>query len=186
MGKITEADIISKIKNGDRQILQQIYKTYKDEFIGWILKVRNVSKNDAEDLFQISVVTFYENIINSKLVELTSSVKSYIFSIGKNKAMELHRLNKKELLFENLPIMDHVDSSDESKESKLFLESRIEQLSLLLDNISERCRKLLKMFYYEKKSMNEIQHEFSFNSSAVAKNEKYKCLSRLKSMAHNG
>lgn len=186
MKNLSEAEVIFKIKNGERDILQKIYTAYKDEFIGWIIKYRNVSKNDAEDLFQFAMVTFYENIINNKLVELTSSVKSYLFSIGKNKAMEVHRINKKHLLYDNLPVMDYFDETEENKESKLFLESRIEQLSNLLETISERCKKLLTMFYYEKKSMKEIQHNFSFNSPGVAKNEKYKCLNRLKSLADNG
>jgi hypothetical protein len=49
-----------------------------------------------------------------------------------------------------------------------------------LNSLGEPCRSLLKAYYLEMKSMVEIACEFGYTNADNAKNQKYKCLMRLK------
>jgi DNA-directed RNA polymerase specialized sigma subunit len=47
-------------------------------------------------------------------------------------------------------------------------------------NLGEPCKSLLEAFYVQKKNMTEIAGNFGYTNADNAKNQKYKCLMRLK------
>jgi hypothetical protein len=51
-----------------------------------------------------------------------------------------------------------------------------------LNSLGEPCKSLLKAFYIEKKSMDQIALLFGYTNADNAKNQKYKCLMRLKKL----
>ena len=57
-------------------------------FISWLTNKFNCSEDEARDVYQFAVMTLYDNIKNEKLLELNSSVKTYLFAIGKHKILE--------------------------------------------------------------------------------------------------
>lgn len=51
-----------------------------------------------------------------------------------------------------------------------------------MSSLGEPCKGLLEAFYLQKKDMNEIAGLFGYTNSDNAKNQKYKCLMRLKKL----
>jgi len=51
-----------------------------------------------------------------------------------------------------------------------------------LNSLGEPCKSLLEAFYIEKKSMDQIALLFGYTNADNAKNQKYKCLMRLKKL----
>jgi DNA-directed RNA polymerase specialized sigma24 family protein len=51
-----------------------------------------------------------------------------------------------------------------------------------MQNLGEPCRSLLEAYYMQKKSMVEIAGSFGYTNADNAKNQKYKCLMRLKKL----
>ena len=51
-----------------------------------------------------------------------------------------------------------------------------------LNSLGEPCKSLLEAFYIEKKSMDKIALLFGYTNADNAKNQKYKCLMRLKKL----
>ena len=49
-----------------------------------------------------------------------------------------------------------------------------------LAHLGEPCRSLLEAYYLQKKNMLEISTQFGYTNADNAKNQKYKCLTRLK------
>jgi hypothetical protein len=49
-------------------------------------------------------------------------------------------------------------------------------------NLGEPCKSLLEAFYIQKKPMLEIADDFGYTNADNAKNQKYKCLMRLKKL----
>jgi hypothetical protein len=47
-------------------------------------------------------------------------------------------------------------------------------------NLGEPCKSLLEAFYIQKKNMVDIARSFGYTNADNAKNQKYKCLMRLK------
>jgi len=52
------------------------------------------------------------------------------------------------------------------------------------ERLGDPCRELLNRFYFKKESMREIAAHFSW-TEASAKNNKYRCLQRLRNMVIN-
>jgi RNA polymerase sigma factor (sigma-70 family) len=128
---------------------------------------------DASDLFQEVLIILYEKTRDQKLV-LTSSLKTYVYSVARNQWLKKLNSGIKNIRLENFEEFISVETDPE--------ETSAPMLNKLLDEIGEVCRKLLVSFYYRKKSMEEICIELNYMNADSAKNQKYKCIQRLKKM----
>lgn len=173
--------ILEQLKRGDDAILVQLYLEVKPEFIAWSGKEYALSEAEATELFQLSMVIFYDNVMTGKLRSLTTQVKTYVFAIAKNKARELLRKKKK-----HIPLTDLVreiaveDDIDEKREK----EQKIDTVRQHINRLGEKCRTLLRLFYYKSLDMADIARLLNYSSPGTAKNMKYKCLQQLKKMIH--
>ncbi len=52
-----------------------------------------------------------------------------------------------------------------------------------LEELDEVCRRLLMVFYFEKKSMDEIAALLGYNQANTAKSKKNKCMDRMRDKA---
>ena len=57
-------------------------------------------------------------------------------------------------------------------------------LGTILNQAGERCKKLLKSFYYEKLSMNKIASTQGYSSEQIAKNQKLRCLKKIRAIVN--
>ena len=169
--------VISQIRNGDQKVLETIYLTYRDEFIVWLNKYYKSDFEEASDVFQQLMIQFYENIISGRLEVLTSNIKTYLFGIGKNKIRELRESSSRTL---NLVL-----PTEEPTEQVLWKEMKLERVEKALEEIGEACKRLLDLYYYHKKNMEEITLLLGYKNPATTKNLKYKCLGRLRKIYAN-
>jgi hypothetical protein len=51
-----------------------------------------------------------------------------------------------------------------------------------MEKIGEPCKTILEDYYIHRKSMLEIADRFGYTNAENAKNQKYKCLMRLKKL----
>ena len=178
-------DWIKAIKQDEDKALRQLYSQSREPCISWLIKNYKINSDDAIEIFQISVVILYENICSGKLKKLNSKVTTYLHAIARNKVYELRRRCVK---------VDHLDNTnfifsqylvDESDiEDKKTLESKIEICNKFLNQIGDPCKTLLQLFYFGNKNMSEITTEMGYKNADTTKNQKYKCLKRLQSMAN--
>ena len=59
-------------------------------------------------------------------------------------------------------------------------EESIDKAYKSLEELGEPCASLIKDFYIKKMNMEEISEKFGYTNADNAKNQKYKCLQRLK------
>ena len=59
-------------------------------------------------------------------------------------------------------------------------ENQYQAMHTALESLGEPCRSILKDFYMHSQSMEEITEKFGYTNADNAKNQKYKCLKRLK------
>jgi hypothetical protein len=53
-------------------------------------------------------------------------------------------------------------------------------MEVALDSLGEPCRSILEDFYIAELNMEDIRVKFGYTNADNAKNQKYKCLQRLK------
>ena len=176
---MTQDEIISKIKNGGQAELGIIYETYRDEFLHWVRKEYNCSTDDSQDIYQLTILVFYDNIKRGKLEHLVSSVKTYLFGVGKNLVMESRRKSKRNSPLDQERWLNEylMDEPDNAPTDQMLGAAR-----KALVKLGEPCRQLIEMFYYGKKSMEEITQELNYKNAETAKNQKCKCMKRLRKL----
>ena len=67
----------------------------------------------------------------------------------------------------------------------LEFENNVNILQDCFAKIGEPCNTLLKAFYVDNKSMQEIAINFGYTNTDNAKTQKYKCLNRLRKLFFN-
>ncbi|SHG95804.1 RNA polymerase sigma factor, sigma-70 family [Chryseolinea serpens] len=176
---MTHNDIISKIRSGGQNELGLVYAEYREEFLRWITKEYHCSDDDSKDIYQLTILIFYDNIKQGKLENLVSSVKTYLFGIGKNVVRDVLRkekrytpINQEKWLKEYL-VEDQAHAPDERA---------FDIAGIALGKLGQPCQRLIEMFYYEKKSMVEISEALQFKNPETAKNQKCKCMARLRKL----
>jgi RNA polymerase sigma-70 factor (ECF subfamily) len=171
------SSLIKHIKSGEYNELELVYKEYREEFVKWIIKSFKCSDDDAKEVYQQTIVTFYENIVNDKIRSFNSSIKTYLFAIGKNKlyaiSREKHRFQMEE---------DGVNTISEEMETEEENGQKLQVVEKGLIALGDPCRKILELYYYHKKTMNDIANSLGLKNSETAKNMKYKCLKRLRTI----
>ncbi len=171
--------LIERIKNKDGDdTLKEIYDLYRNEFVLWAMRHHSCSTEEAKDVFHQSMIIFYENVIYGKLTEIRVQVKTYLFSIGKNKILELSRKRAKALLKDKEWIYSGSDMS--GYEIDDGFEDRLIMVEKSMFKLGDPCKSILKYYYYHKKSMTEISEIMGYKNGDTVKNLKYRCLQRLK------
>jgi RNA polymerase sigma factor (sigma-70 family) len=142
-----------------------------------------ISKNsgqeeDAKDIFQDGLITLMNNL-NKGSFKGNSTIKSYLFAICKNIWFQHLRKNKNYQQTE-LPEIEATEEVFEKEE----MEEKYNILKKNFKNLGNECQKMLIGFYYQNKSMKDLQQIFNLGSPQAAKNKKSRCLKKLTSLVN--
>lgn len=175
---IKDQYLVDRLRQSDLKTLDTVYLTYKKEFF-LFARTLNAQEEDIADIYQETIISLYENVQNGKLAKLTSTLKSYVFAIGKFKIYK--QLNKTKKLYHEGPII-HV-----SEEMQLFeTEALEEQRQVLRESwkqLGSKCQHILELFYYQGMTLDEIQEVLQYASKDVLKSQKSRCMAQLKELA---
>ena len=173
-----EIALLEGLAKDDRQAVQTIYKQHYNMVQSLVIN-NNGTADDARDIFQEAMIVLYEKA-KSGHFELTSQLKTYIYSVCRR--LWLKRLQQQQKyvpevasLEETVPVEEELDLHEQKNVDLQMMEKAM--LSL-----GEPCKSLLEAYYLQKKNMSEIAGNFGYTNADNAKNQKYKCLMRLKKL----
>src|SRR5690554_6616621 len=86
---------IKSLKEGDMAVLDVIYIYYKQGFLEFA-KRYPIANDVALDVYHDSMIALFENSRRGKLDNLKSSIKTYLYAIGKYKIFALLKLTQQE------------------------------------------------------------------------------------------
>ena len=172
--------ITVNIKNDLYDSIEDFYERYRGEFVRWMYKTYKCSEEEAIEIYQVAILIVYENILSGKLKELKSSIKTYLFAIGKNKYMEHSRYKSKFIYEWDFSLEETV--SERTSEKEINKEQDINQVMSSFEEIGTKCKEILQHFYYLNKTMEEIAAALHYKNADTVKNLKYKCLNRLRKL----
>jgi len=140
----------------------------------------NINDDDFKDIFQDAIIALWQNIRNGSFV-LKKEVKlsSYLIRIVKFRWYEKLKSGKSKN--ETYLHADFDTPQDDRFFDSMILEEQIGQMQKIFDQMGDKCKSILSLFYFEEKSMSEIAEAMGYQV-ASAKNEKYRCMERLKSL----
>jgi RNA polymerase sigma factor (sigma-70 family) len=172
----TEQQLLEGLALNNRKAIETIYKQHYNMVQALILN-NSGYPDDARDIFQEAMIVLYEKV-KSDSFELNCQLKTYLYSVCRR--LWLKRLGQMQRSFsevENLrdtvPVEDELERHERRNRDFQVMEQS-------LNSLGEPCRSLLKAYYLEMKSMVEIACDFGYTNADNAKNQKYKCLMRLR------
>lgn len=177
----TEQQLLAELAQGRRAATEQVYRQHVPVITHWIVN-NGGTDSDAADVFQEAMVVLFEKA-QSEDFRLTCRIGTYLFAVSKHLWYKKLQQNQRQpgLLSENAGSDDGSDwAYEEDLDVHRERELHYEQLNAALDQLGEPCRSLLKAFYHQDKSMQEIASDFGYTNPDNAKTQKYKCLNRLK------
>jgi RNA polymerase sigma factor (sigma-70 family) len=174
----TDADIIKGINSGDGKALEALYQKHYQAIQHYVFN-NSGSTQDAKDIYQDAVILFYEKITEESL-QLTCSIATYLYAVSRR--LWLKRLSEKRMYGATLG-----DFEAEIREEDLVSpnDQQYVQLEAALNAIGNPCKEILEDYYVHHLSMGSISEKFGYTNADNAKNQKYKCLVRLKKLFFN-
>ena len=173
---INEKALLQGLARSDRKAIETIYKENYNMIQSLIIN-NSGSADDAKDIFQEAMIVLYEKV-RSGTFELNCLIKTYVYSVCRR------------LWLKKLSQMNHYAPALESLKDTVPVEEDIEEIERVNDefqamekaisSLGEPCKSLLEAYYLDKKNMQEIALSFGYTNADNAKNQKYKCLMRLK------
>jgi len=139
----------------------------------------NGSYDDARDIFQEAIITLYEKAKSESFV-LTCQIKTYIYSVCRR--LWLKRLQQMGRYVMQTDGLEETVSVEEDIDVHEKRNADFAMMDRALGSLGEPCKSLLQAYYMQKKDMTEIASEFGYTNADNAKNQKYKCLMRLKKL----
>lgn len=174
--------VLAQIRGGNERILSRLYETHRLPFMRWARHQYGCEADEASEIYQRAFVILYNNAKKGKMDNLRSSIRTYLFGIGKNLMYNLWRDRSRDMThLDDLPEDLHeLDITYAEKDHKAHQRLWIEDL---LDQLNEKARQVLYLYYYANYSMESIANAMGYKSEQVAKKIKYDALQKLKKLA---
>ena len=176
--ELNEQALLKGLAQNDSKAVETLYKSHFT-MIQHFVENNNGSFDDARDVFQEAMIALFEKVQLDSFV-LTCQIKTYLFSICKH------------LWLKRLQQMGKYSSPLSENEESISIEMDMGQIEKkdaafaimdrALNSLGEPCKSLLEGYYLNKKGMQELASQFGYTNADNAKNQKYKCLMRLKKL----
>ncbi|MFY9243849.1 MAG: sigma-70 family RNA polymerase sigma factor [Polaribacter sp.] len=178
---MSEQQLLLLLKKSDKDALKMIYLEHRNPFVNFARKF-NVSDEDILDVYQDAIIVFQEKVIQGKLDNLTCSLQTFLFGIGKYMLFEKARKNNKKVT--DFPLENEAYNYKEMSDS--FIQETPNEFQLLLQKgfaeLGKKCKEVLTLFYYRGFTIDEITEELNYKDKNVVKSQKSRCLKQLKEM----
>lgn len=174
--EINEKALLQGLAKSETKAVETIYRENYNMVQALIIN-NNGSAEEAKDIFQEAMIVLYEKV-RSGGFELNCQIKTYLYSVCRRlwlkRLQQLSRFSSPvEPLETTVPVEEEIDTHEKRN-------TEFEMMNKAISSLGEPCKSLLEAYYLQKRNMQEIALSFGYTNADNAKNQKYKCLVRLK------
>jgi len=169
-------NVIIGIVNGDQEVYNEIYEECFVAVYKYI-KDNSGTLDQAKDIFQEAIIVLLEKAREPNF-RLTCTVGTFLHAVTQRLWLNKLRDQKKEMRSTDsfAAGSTEVFIQQEDKDTQPDLAA----LEIAMQQLGEGCKKLIQYFYYELKKWDNIAESLGYTSPANARNQKYKCIQKLK------
>ncbi len=200
MRKWNDIDMVEAVARHDVAMMERFYndcKAYFNSHVGALF----LEEARTDDVFQETMIHLWREIETHRIEivdgalcrwndgqphPMTSSLLTFLLAIAKRKNWEQLRKDARLHLTEDATLLDSLDRGRYAESEAFEQEETDAREKVVADsvlNMSDRCRQILTLFYYEQRSLDEILALRAENTSKVGlKTSKYKCMQRLRQL----
>lgn len=173
-----ETLLLKGLAKNDRKAIETIYRENYNLVQALVVK-NNGTAEDAKDVFQEAMIVLYEK---AKLESFTlqCQLRTYIYSVCRRLWLKRLLQQNRFMIAEDTEVeLVQVEQEVEEQER---LNTEFSMMEKAINSLGEPCKSLLEAFYLQKRNMQDIAISFGYTNAENAKNQKYKCLVRLKKL----
>jgi RNA polymerase sigma factor (sigma-70 family) len=175
----TDEQLLDALKDENQKALGIVYKMHYPMILHFITN-NNGTEAEAKDIYQEAVIVLYENAQEEEF-RLTCKIKTYLYSVSRR--LWLKRLAEKGKFvgkiddFEGFIAFEQDETQDFDEKEQQF-----SVMQNAMKKLGEPCKTILEDFFVNELSMQQIAEKMGYTNADNAKNQKYKCLMRLKKL----
>ncbi len=175
-----QINLITAIKANDSVALKSFYIANYRKTQALVLN-NSGTEEDAKDVYQEAFIVVWNNIKNNKFIPLNeTAIEGYLFSIGKNKWMDILRSTRFKKTNNTINETLLNEEVNEIYQEDIF-DLKLKSTMNAFKNLGEPCKELLTNYYFEKKSLKDIAQILNIEET-TARNKKYRCMEKLRSL----
>lgn len=188
--QLSDAELMAGIQAGGTQrrlYENKLYEKYH-YFIADGTRKHRLTEDDCASAYSDAVLTVFDHLTSDRF-EGRSELKTYLYQIFSNKCVD--EIRKKTTKRSSVHDAFSLDDSlmqlpDEARSvvQKLIAESDVEKLHQQLKDLGDKCRTMI-LSWGEGYSDDEIAQAMGYNSAAVAKTSRLRCLDKLRERFRN-
>ena len=169
------ASIRLELLKGDSKFLGQQYTEHRSGCIQLLKSKYYCDEIEAEDIFTEAILVLRKKIIDQKLDNL-KNIRSYLLSTvaflkkesNTKKERSAKTIDHVRILFSEHGYIEEIENEEYTEQLKRIC-------SLALRTLSEKCEQILRLYYQEGMSMQDIALLVGLSSGNVAKASKARC-----------
>jgi RNA polymerase sigma factor (sigma-70 family) len=170
--------IIAEIRKQNEVALRELYRTHYPMIRNLVVN-NSGNEQDAKDVYQEAVIVFYEKLQQQDFM-LTCKIKTYLYAVCRR--LWLKRLAERKWYTGNIDELETFLGVEEEVNDVEEKTIALRRMQSSLEGLGEPCRTIITDFYIGNLGMEEITTKFGYTNTDNAKNQKYKCLQRLKKL----
>jgi RNA polymerase sigma factor (sigma-70 family) len=164
-----DQSILELIRTGRNELaVNSLYRNFPT--IRQLVRTRGGSTKDAEDIFQEALLILLNKARNPKF-QLNAKLSTYLYGVSRFLWYDQLRKHRPHIPYDPADLTNAADFTETIEH-----ESRIRLAEQALNDLKDRCRELLMLFYQGQISLKAIATQMGYSSEGSAKNQKYKCL----------
>jgi RNA polymerase sigma factor (sigma-70 family) len=176
-----DQSILALIRTGKNDLaINKLYSLYPA--IRKMIRARGGTNTDAEDVFQEALIILLRKAADPNF-RLTAQLSTWLYSVARFVWIDQLRKRRSNVSVDMSDQADPAAAADQGMSANqadiaeaLEYESRIRLAERALDDLKDRCRELLLLFYQRQLSLAAIASKMGYGTENSAKNQKYKCL----------
>ncbi len=167
--------IIADLKGESNNAFGILYKQYFG-MINWFVTNNNGLTEDAEDIFQDTMMILLEKLRQDDF-QLTASLKTYIMAISKNLWLKRLRNAYRDAGYKNINDTNYYEEINLAIEQE---KSYTDKLQTFIHKITKHCQGLIYDMFFKEKAIEQIQKEYGYSTKHNAQNQKHKCVEQIR------
>lgn len=167
--------LIVELRKNNQLALKQLYKVNYPMILSLVMN-NSGTEQEAKDIYQEAIIHFYEKLQHAEFV-LTCKIKTYLYAVGRKLWLQKLAQRSKFVRIEEVEPVAGLEDVATEIEAR---ESTFQTMEGALGKLGEPCKTILEDFYLRSLTMDQITEKFGYTNADNAKNQKYKCLQRLK------
>ncbi len=175
---MSEQEILIQVKFGDpTKCLEYLYKVEFPKIRNYI-KRNSGNEDDAKDVFQESLMTFFTYVKLGKFNE-SYQIGAFLFAIGRN-SWKKSQGKLKETIEVNPELLQEINENYTYE--YLFDKEKKAIIAQLFNQVGETCKQLFRLIIFEKQSILETSEQLGIGTAETVKVRYHRCKQKLSAL----